>query len=87
MKKCAAAELLEDKRGSLFSALVTGSSDKGTWVRIKHPPVEGKLLRGDERLKVGDHLRVRLVADQRGKGLHRFCQGLRRTPDRERAAI
>jgi exoribonuclease-2 len=72
VKKCAAAELLEDKRGSVFPALVTGSSEKGTWVRIKNPPVEGKLLRGDERLKVGDHLRVRLVATNVEKGFIDF---------------
>ena len=51
---------------------VTGSSEKGTWVRIKNPPVEGKLLRGDERLKVGDHLRVRLVATNVEKGFIDF---------------
>jgi VacB/RNase II family 3'-5' exoribonuclease len=72
VKKCAAAELLENKRGSLFPALVTGSSEKGTWVRIKNPPVEGKLLRGDERLKVGDHLRVRLVATNVERGFIDF---------------
>jgi exoribonuclease-2 len=74
VKKSAAAELLEDKRGSLFPALVTGSSDKGTWVRIKNPPVEGKLLRGDLQLKVGDSLRVRLVATNVGKGFIDFSQ-------------
>lgn len=74
VKKSAAAELLEDRRGSLFSALVTGSSDKGTWVRIKNPPVEGKLLRGDLQLKVGDPLRVRLVATNVEKGFIDFAQ-------------
>lgn len=74
VKKCAAAELLEDKRGSLFSALVTGSSDKGTWVRIKKPPVEGKLLRGGQRLKVGDRLRVRLISTNVEKGFIDFVK-------------
>ncbi len=74
VKKCAAAELLEDKRGSLFSALVTGSSDKGTWVRIKNPPVEGKLLRGGQQLKVGDRLRVRLVSTNVEKGFIDFAK-------------
>jgi VacB/RNase II family 3'-5' exoribonuclease len=74
VKKCAAAELLEDKVGCLFSALVTGSSDKGTWVRIKHPPVEGKLVRGDRRLNVGDHLRVRLLATDVEKGFIDFAR-------------
>jgi exoribonuclease-2 len=74
VKKCAAAELLADKRGSHFSALVTGSSEKGTWVRIKNPPVEGKLLRGGEQLKVGDHLRVRLVATNVERGFIDFAR-------------
>ena len=75
LKKCAAAELLGDRIGMLFSALVTGSSDKGTWVRIKHPPVEGKLVRGNGRVNVGDHLRVRLLATDVRKGFIDFARG------------
>ena len=74
VKKCAAAELLEDKIGCFFSALVTGSSDKGTWVRIKHPPVEGKLVRGNQRVNVGDRLRVRLLATDVEKGFIDFAR-------------
>lgn len=74
VKKSAAAELLEDRRGSLFSALVTGSSDKGTWVRIKNPPVEGKLVRGGQRVNVGDRLRVRLLSTNVEKGFIDFAQ-------------
>ena len=33
-------------------------SEKGTWVRLFHPPVEGKLMRGFEGLDVGDRGRV-----------------------------
>jgi exoribonuclease-2 len=73
VKKCAAAELLEDKRGHLFAALVTGSSEKGTWVRIKNPPVEGKLQGGGPPLKVGDSLRVRLVATNVERGFIDFA--------------
>lgn len=74
VKKCAAAELLEDKKGCLFSALVTGSSDKGIWVRIKNPPVEGKLVRGSHKVKVGDRLRVRLLATDVEKGFIDFAR-------------
>lgn len=74
MKKCAAAELLEDRVGCLFFALVTGSSDKGTWVRIKNPPVEGKLVRGNQRVNVGDRLRVRLLSTNVDKGFIDFAR-------------
>ncbi len=74
MKKCAAAELLADKVGCLFSALITGSSEKGTWVRIKNPPVEGKLVRSNVRANVGDRLRVRLLATDVEKGFIDFAR-------------
>jgi exoribonuclease-2 len=74
MKKCAAAELLVDKVGCLFSALITGSSDKGTWVRIKNPPVEGKLVRGNQQVNVGDRLRVRLLSTDVEKGFIDFAR-------------
>lgn len=74
LKKCAAAELLEEKIGMIFSALVTGSSDKGIWVRIKNPPVEGKLVRGSRPASVGDRLRVRLVATDVKKGFIDFAR-------------
>ena len=42
VKKSAAAILLESRIGENFDAIVTGASDKGTWVRLLHPPIEGK---------------------------------------------
>jgi exoribonuclease-2 len=59
--KSAAAILLESRIGEQFDAIVTGASDKGTWVRLFHPPVEGRLENGQEGLDVGHRLRVRLV--------------------------
>ena len=59
--KSAAALLLESKIGEQFDALVTGASSKGTWVRLLHMPVEGKLVQGFEGMDVGNRLRVRLV--------------------------
>lgn len=41
--KSAAAILLESRIGENFDAIITGASEKGTWVRVLHPPVEGKL--------------------------------------------
>jgi exoribonuclease-2 len=56
--KSAAAMLLESMIGEQFDAIVTGASDKGTWVRILHPPVEGRLESGFEGMEVGHRLRV-----------------------------
>lgn len=59
--KAAAAILLESRIGEQFEAIVTGSSSKGTWVRLLHPPVEGRLEKGFEGLDVGRRLSVELV--------------------------
>ena len=62
VRKSAAAQFLADRIGQSFDALVTGASEKGTWVRLLNPPVEGKLMNGAERVDVGDQLRVKLVS-------------------------
>ena len=59
--KSAAAMLLESRIGERFDAFVTGASDKGTWVRLLQPPVEGRLVSGFQGLDVGHRLRVQLV--------------------------
>ena len=61
VRKSAAALLLESSIGQRFDAIVTGASEKGTWVRLFHPPVEGKLMRGFEGLDVGDRVRVQTM--------------------------
>jgi exoribonuclease-2 len=61
VRKSAAAMLLAPRIGERFDALVTGASEKGTWVRILRPSVEGRLVRGFDGLDVGDDVRVELV--------------------------
>ena len=61
VRKSAAALLLEDRIGERFDAIVTGAAAKGTWVRLLHPPVEGRLESGFEGVDVGHRLRVELV--------------------------
>ena len=61
VRKSAAALLLERRIGAVFDSVVTGASQKGTWVRIWQPAVEGKLDTGEEQYEVGDRVRVRLV--------------------------
>ncbi len=60
--KSAAALLLESRIGEKFDSVVTGASEKGTWVRILSVPVEGKLVQGFDGLDVGDLVRVQLIS-------------------------
>jgi exoribonuclease R len=61
VKKSAAALVVQARIGEMFEAVVTGASNKGTWARVRTPPIEGKLVRGGTGLDVGDPVRVRLV--------------------------
>ncbi len=61
VRKSAAALLLEHRIGEQFDAIVTGAAEKGTWVRLLHSPVEGRLESGFEGVDVGLRVRVELV--------------------------
>jgi VacB/RNase II family 3'-5' exoribonuclease len=61
VEKSAAALLLESRIGERFDSIVTGASEKGTWVRLLTIPVEGKLVEGFEGLDVGEPVRVQLI--------------------------
>jgi hypothetical protein len=61
MRKAAAAVLLQDRIGDIFEALVTGASEKGTYVRLITPPAEGRVIRGERGMWVGQKLNVRLL--------------------------
>jgi VacB/RNase II family 3'-5' exoribonuclease len=74
VEKSAAAILLESRIGEVFTAIVTGASNKGTWVRLLDPPAEGRLVRGFEGVDVGDALRVRLKFTNVDKGYIDFVK-------------
>lgn len=61
VQKSAAAMLLGPRIGQTFDGVITGATPKGTFVRVFEPVAEGKVVRGDRGLKVGDHVRVRLT--------------------------
>jgi len=67
--------LAESWVGRHFDAIVTGASDKGTWVRVRKPPIEGKLVRGGRGLDVGDRLRVALASVDVDRGFIDFVRG------------
>ena len=62
VRKAAAALLLSSHIGEHYDGVVTGASEKGTWVRIFRPPVEGKVVRGSEGLDIGDKVNVKLLS-------------------------
>jgi VacB/RNase II family 3'-5' exoribonuclease len=61
VRKSAAACILEPRVGQRFDGIVTGASEKGTWVRVFHPPVEGKVVHGGHGVDVGDRVNVKLI--------------------------
>ena len=72
MRKVAAAALLSARLGEEFDAIVTGATDKGVFVRLLHPPAEGRVVRGERGLDVGDTVRVRLVDTEVSRGFIDF---------------
>ncbi|MFA5262734.1 MAG: RNB domain-containing ribonuclease [Opitutaceae bacterium] len=74
VRKSAAALLLSGRLGARFGGIVTGASDKGTWVRIFQPPTEGRLERGFQGLDVGDRVQVKLVRTDVERGFIDFVR-------------
>jgi VacB/RNase II family 3'-5' exoribonuclease len=74
MRKSAAALLLQPKVGQRFDGIVTGASDKGTYVRIFHPPVEGRVVHGFSGMDVGDRVHVKLVSTDVERGFIDFSR-------------
>ena len=72
VRKAAAALLLEGRIGERFDGVVTGASEKGTWVRVRRPPVEGRLEGGGDGLDVGDRVSVKLLRTDPARGFIDF---------------
>jgi len=76
MRKAAAAVLLRDRIGDVFEGIVTGASEKGTYARLITPPAEGRIMRGEHGLKVGQKVRLRLTKTDPYNGFIDFdCVG------------
>jgi exoribonuclease-2 len=72
MKKVAAALMLAPRVGETFDAVVTGVSPKGTFARLLKVPAEGRIIRGDKGLDVGQKIRARLIGTDPQRGFIDF---------------
>lgn len=61
VRKSAEAQFLSGRIGETFDAIVTGACERGTWVRVLKPPVEGMLVSGRTGVEIGDQIQVQLV--------------------------
>lgn len=73
MRKVIAAGFLRNKVGQTFDAIVTGAGDKGTYVRLLHPPAEGRVVEHERGMDVGDRVNVRLVGVNQDRGFIDFA--------------
>jgi VacB/RNase II family 3'-5' exoribonuclease len=74
MDKRIAAVVLLPRIGETFSAVVTGVTPKGTFVRVLNPHAEGLLIRGQQGVDVGDQLQVKLVSADPRRGYIDFVR-------------
>ena len=72
VRKVAAAVSMASRVGDTFDAIVTGASPKGTYVRLLTPPVEGRVMAGEQGLDVGDRVRVTLRSTDPTRGFVDF---------------
>ena len=72
MRKIVAAQIFAERIGEIFEGIVTGVSSKGTFVRILQPPFEGRIVKGETGLDVGDKTSVRLIKTDAEKGFIDF---------------
>jgi VacB/RNase II family 3'-5' exoribonuclease len=74
MLKRVAALSLQNRVGETFNAVVTGVTPKGVFVRVPQPPVEGRVMHGEEGLDVGDEVRVKLIHTDPQRGFIDFSR-------------
>lgn len=62
MRKVVAANVMQRHIGESFNAIVTGVTKSGTYARILRPPVDGRIVKGEAGLDVGEKVTVRLLS-------------------------
>lgn len=73
LRKSEAALLLRSRIGQYFDGIVSGVNEKGTWIRIFDPPVEGRLIGEFDDYPVGHLIRVKLTSTHVERGFIDFA--------------
>ncbi len=74
MNKTVAASVMATRVGEKFEAIVTGINERGTFARVLNPPVDGRIVEGEENLQIGDEVPVRLIDTDVGQGFIDFAR-------------
>ena len=72
MQKRVSAYTLRSRVGQTFSAIVTGVNDPRVFVRVFDPPVEGRVMKGERGLDVGDRVKLTLLKTDPERGFIDF---------------
>ena len=72
LRKCEAALLLESHIGQIYEAVITGVSERDTWLRTFTPPVEGRLTGPGPALTIGQRIHAKLVLTDVERGFIDF---------------
>jgi VacB/RNase II family 3'-5' exoribonuclease len=73
-QKRVAAVVMQNRVGEMFDGVITGVTPKGVFVRVSDPPVEGRVMRGEQGLDVGDRVRVKLLGTNPKMGFIDFSR-------------
>jgi exoribonuclease R len=74
MSKRLAAVAMQNRIGEVFDAIVTGVTDRGTFVRALQPHIDGLLAQGAHGLDVGDKIRAKLIRTDPRQGYIDFAR-------------
>lgn len=72
MRKVIAADFMRHRIGQVFSGIITGVKANGTYLRIIDPPVEGRVMKGEQGLDVGQRVHAKLIYANVEKGFIDF---------------
>ena len=73
MRKIVAATVMQRHIGESFDAIVTGDTSAGVFARILRPPVDGRIVQGQQNVRVGDKVGVRLLSANPNNGFIDFA--------------